>query len=200
MEWRMSGGHCDLNSLCDLPFALDQIPEPGSPDRLKILAQVAGPDAFILTVGEIELTPLYDITSFREGRHNLAIIAAKRVSASMVEVKVRAKHDVDIGRIEPGVSNAILESGRISCVRDPINISEFLVVLVPHSSIDKDESVRSLYKQTPHGQRDSIPIVGRDTPLPEGLWNNSEHRSTVELLNTRFNTMDTNGTNLCGPA
>jgi hypothetical protein len=143
-------------------------------------------------VGEIEFTPLYDITSFREGRHNLAIISAKRVSACMVEVKVRTKHDVDIGRIEPGVSNAILKSGRISCVRDPINFSEFLAVLVPHSGIDEDESVRSLDKQAPHGQRDSIPIVGRDTPLPEGLWNNSEHRPTVELLNTCFDTVDTN--------
>jgi hypothetical protein len=49
--------------------------------------------------------------------------------------------------VEAGVTDAVLEAGGVTPVRDPVDVAELLVFLVAHARVDQDERIGGLDEQ-----------------------------------------------------
>ena len=92
-------------------------------------------------------------------------------------------HDRDVFRAGLRLRESIFESRATLCalVLDSVDLLEFLVFLVAGAGIDEDKPRRMLDEQAPHSELNPVALVGGNSPFPERLRNDAEHRAAVEL-------------------
>src|SRR5690625_324352 len=194
----MTRGQEDTDPRDDLGLTIDEIEVASLLDWIEVVGQITRPDSLIPRVSELELAPLHDIPSAREGEADDRLGIVMSVPASMVEVEVSIDHIFDIVGRETSIPNRILETGRRTLVLDTVDLHELRVLLVTDTRIDQDECIGCLDEEAAETEGDTVPLISRDPTLPEDLGNHPEHRTTIEVLESSLEGMNTKIAKLTG--
>src|ERR1043166_3649857 len=182
----------------DLLLAIDEVVPAGLGDRDEVVIEVAGRRAFVGMGSIVVLTLLDDISGLRKRELHLPRRALAGIAAGVVEMQMRVDHQRDVRRRMTEFREAILEPRQsgLATVFDAVNVVELVVLLVAGTVVDEDEAGVVLDQEAAHAELNPVPRVGRNAPLPERLRDDAEHRSTVELLPSGLNRVDSKGADL----
>ena len=145
-------GH-DADPFRHISLSFDQVPKPRLGDRLEVLQQVTRPDTLVLAVREVEFSSLDDVPGIRKRRTDHTGLVPHRVAACVVEVEMRTEHNVDVGRIEARITDAVLQASRLPRIQYTVDVGELLPVFVADPRVDEYEGVGGLDEQAPERER-----------------------------------------------
>src|SRR5690606_15166025 len=134
----------------------------------------------------LPLARLHHVTRPRERQPDLPALVPVRVAARVIEVQVRVDDDVHVLRGEARVPQRVLQPRRRPGVVHAVDLAELRVLLVAHAVVDQHERLRRPHQQPAARERDAVPLVRRDPPLPQRLGHHPEHRAAVQPLEPRL--------------
>src|ERR1700733_13538438 len=108
------------------------------------------------------------------------------IPAAMIEMQMRIHHNVDIGRSQTVLAQALIEKGAI----DAVNIAEPRVHLVARAGFDQYPPAARVNQQAVHRQRYAISRVSWRLLFPDRLRDHAEHGSAVEQHVAPVNDME----------
>src|SRR5690606_7334254 len=109
-----------------------------------------------------------------------------RVPARVIEVQVRVDDDVHVLRGEARVAQRILQSRRRPGIVQAVDLVELRALLGAEAAVHQHQRARRLDQQAAQGERDAVPLIRRDPPLPQRLGHHPEHRPAVQPLEPRL--------------
>src|SRR5688572_4354099 len=177
-----------------LGVAVQHLELPGVGDGLEVGAEVARAGALVGLPGELEVAALDDVGRVRKGGAEDALVVADAggvavgVAARMVEVEMGIDDPLHVGGRVAGIVQRVEQLGRRTFapaprgILDAVDLAELRVVLGADGGIDEDQAVAVLDQQAAHRERDAVPLVGGDLPVPERLRHDAEHGAAVEAL------------------
>ena len=128
-----------------------------------------------------------------------AILVPERVPPCMIEVQVRAHHQVDIPRFKPCGPEGILQASGAPFILDSVDVLELLRFLVSDPGIHQDQVVGGLHQEAAQGEGNPMSVVGGDLFFPQRPWNNAEHGATIQPLEAGLKEVDLGASQGEGP-
>jgi len=158
----------DANSFDDLPLATYEFEFSGGDNRHEVSLEIARAGSLIRVRRVIVLAALHEVSRVRERRLDGVRFIAIRVSARVIEMKMRIDHNANVFGTNANLSEPVLERRALvlTFVLDSVNVLELLVFLVPRASVDQHQTRRMLDKKCSHAELYSVSIISRDSSFP----------------------------------